>query len=155
MFRMRPMAEKPGRIHPGVGTGAVVVKDGALLMIERLGAHGAGTWSVPGGWVELWEDPHVAAEREVMEETGVEVKALGALGWTDSQHRDEGVHAVTLWVYCKYISGDPTVVEPEKCPRVEWVPFQEIENRKLFHPLDVWEGRKRLGSLNPLSWVWS
>lgn len=129
---------KPGRAHPGIGVGAIVVKDGCLLMVRRDGAHGAGTWSVPGGWVELWEDPFDAAAREVLEETGVTVGPLWQKGWTDSQHQYEEVHAVTLWVECRYWSGEPQVTEPEKCPEVKWVPLAEVLNRPLFHPLRRW-----------------
>jgi len=107
-------------------------------MIQRTGSHGAGTWSVPGGWVELWEDPLDGAVREVLEETRIVVANPRPLGWTDAQHHDEGVHAVTLWVQCDYVSGQPTVVEPEKCPRVEWVSFDLVDQLPLFHPMATW-----------------
>lgn len=38
------------RPHPGIG--CFVVRNGRFLMGRRHGAHGAGTWSVPGGWIE-------------------------------------------------------------------------------------------------------
>lgn len=129
---------KPGREHPGAGTGAVVMKDGCLLMIRREGSDGAGTWSVPGGWVELWEDPCDTAVREVREETGVVVGNARPAGWADAQHVDTRVHSITLWVRCDYVSGEPTVIEPEKCPEVKWVPFAEVADRPLFHPTKHW-----------------
>lgn len=129
---------KPGRVWPGIGTGAVVKREGCLLMVLRAGSHGADQWSVPGGWVEMWEDPAKGAEREALEETGVKVRAMASLGWTDAQHPNEGIHAVTLWVRCAYVSGDPSVVEPEKCPAVEWVPFSMVGRRPLFKPLESW-----------------
>lgn len=129
---------KPGRQWPGVGVGAIVKHRDRLLMVRRDGAHGAGKWSVPGGWVEMWESPLQAAEREVLEETGLRVGALSGLGWSDSQHRDDGIHAVTLWVGCVYLSGKPSVVEPDKCPEVAWIPLTEVRNRPLFEPMDEW-----------------
>ena len=132
---------KPGRIHPGAGVGVVVVHDGSLLMIERAGADGAGTWSVPGGWVELWEDPLTTAIRETYEETGVTLMRPREAGWTNAPHHETGVHSITLWVRCDYYpgrSGEPTVKEPEKCPRVEWVPLGEVLDKPLFHPLGEW-----------------
>lgn len=135
---------RPGSAWPGVGVGALVIKDERLLMIQRAGAHGAGKWSVPGGWVELWESPFDTAVREVFEETGVVVTASvlpldPLVCWTNSPHPDEGVHAITLWVVCYYVSGEPTVVEPAKCPVVEWVPLEKVGNLPLFAPLNaVW-----------------
>lgn len=129
---------KPGREWPGVGTGALVVAQGSLLMVRRAGAHGAGTWSVPGGWVEFGEHPGAGAEREVLEETGVTVKAHSSAGWTSVYHEDERIHAVTLWVACTYVSGEPTVVEPDKCPEVRWVPRREIATLPLFQPLALY-----------------
>ncbi|HVT78314.1 MAG TPA: NUDIX domain-containing protein [Acidimicrobiales bacterium] len=131
-------AVRPGRLHPGVGVGAVVVRAGALLMVRRAGAHGAGLWAVPGGWVELFEDPFDAASREVLEETGVHVEPVGSPGWTDSPHPEEGVHALTLWIECRHVAFEPRVVEPAKCPEVAWVPFAEITDRPLFAPFAAW-----------------
>lgn len=105
-------AMRPGRTWPGVGTGAVVIHRGCLLMVQRAGAHGAGTWSVPGGWVEFGEDPFDGAAREVEEETGIIVEVLGGEGWTSAMHPgEETVHAVTLWVRCAY--GDAAAVDIE------------------------------------------
>lgn len=135
---------KPGREWPGVGTGAVVVKDEALLMVHRAGAHGAGTWSVPGGWVEFGEHPVTGAIREVLEETGITVAFPKPLDWTSVVHPGdppdfpEEVHAITLWVSCRWVSGQPRVTEPEKCPEVRWVPFDEVLDLPLFDPLADW-----------------
>lgn len=129
---------KPGRVFPGVGVGAVVVHDDRLLMVQRAGAHGAGTWSIPGGWLEMWEDPLRAAEREVAEETGVIVQARERSGWGDAHFVDDGVHAITLFVLCDYLSGEPRILEPDKCPDVEWVPLEVVDDRRLFRPFDSW-----------------
>lgn len=127
-----------GPKRPGVGVGAVVVDDGRLLLVRRAGSTGDGTWSVPGGWVEMWEHPLDSAVREVAEETGVTVRAVRPLGWTDAQHENESVHAVTLWVLCERVSGKPTVTEPGKCPEVGFVPFGDVDRLPLFLPLAEW-----------------
>ncbi|WP_235874976.1 NUDIX domain-containing protein [Saccharopolyspora aridisoli] len=56
---------------PFVGTSAIVVRDGAVLLGMRKGAHGAGEWSFPGGEVDPGEAPEDTAARELAEETGL------------------------------------------------------------------------------------
>ena len=61
--------------------GAVVHHpDGRLLLIRRGHAPHAGRWSLPGGRVEAGETPEQAVEREVREETGLEVRAGALVG---------------------------------------------------------------------------
>jgi 8-oxo-dGTP diphosphatase len=77
----------PHDAHTGPGTpvvpcvGAVVHdSDGRLLLIRRGHPPHAGLWSVPGGRVEAGETPEQAVEREVREETGLEVRAGDPVG---------------------------------------------------------------------------
>lgn len=60
--------------HNPVPTAGVTVVDGdRLLLVERDVDPGAGEWMVPGGHLEVDEHPHVAAARELEEETGLTV----------------------------------------------------------------------------------
>jgi 8-oxo-dGTP diphosphatase len=60
---------------PRVGVGAVVIRDNKILLIKRGIAPSKGLWAIPGGNLELGETLREAAEREIMEETGVLIKA--------------------------------------------------------------------------------
>lgn len=54
--------------------GAVVVDDGGRMLLVRRGREpAAGTWSVPGGRVEVGESDEEATRREVLEETALPV----------------------------------------------------------------------------------
>ena len=44
--------------------------------LARLGSHGAGTYALPGGHLEMGESWEACAAREVLEETGLEVSGL-------------------------------------------------------------------------------
>ncbi|MDQ4008935.1 MAG: NUDIX domain-containing protein [Actinomycetota bacterium] len=59
-----------------------IVRDGAgrLLMVRRAREPAAGTWSIPGGRVEPGEADADAVRREVMEETGLRVRAGALVG---------------------------------------------------------------------------
>ncbi|MEO5499348.1 MAG: NUDIX domain-containing protein [Candidatus Saccharimonadales bacterium] len=65
------MAEKS--LEPRVGVGVFVFKDGKFLVLKRTGAHGEGSWSLPGGHLEYGESFAQTAEREVIEETGLKI----------------------------------------------------------------------------------
>jgi predicted NUDIX family NTP pyrophosphohydrolase len=48
-----------------VGVGVMVVRNGEVLFGRRRGAHGAGTWSLPGGHLEAGESVEACALREL------------------------------------------------------------------------------------------
>ena len=60
---------------PQVGVGAVVFHDGAVLLVQRRNPPCANEWAIPGGKVRLGETLQRAAEREILEETGIRIKA--------------------------------------------------------------------------------
>ena len=54
--------------------------DGGIVLVQRDIEPGYGKWTFPGGFVERGERTESAAEREVLEETGLEVKVGGIVG---------------------------------------------------------------------------
>ncbi|MCW2739589.1 MAG: nudF [Blastococcus sp.] len=76
-----PSAE-PSRDVPLVACVGAVVHDGAgrLLLIRRGHDPHRGCWSLPGGRVEAGESVEQAVEREVLEETGLVVRAGAPVG---------------------------------------------------------------------------
>lgn len=65
--------------HPLVGVGGFIHKDGKFLMLRRKFEPNKGRWALPGGLLELGEDPEEAAKREIREELGLEVVVEGLL----------------------------------------------------------------------------
>jgi len=60
---------------PRVAVGAVVIRAGSVLLVRRGKAPSDGQWAIPGGSVELGETLQQAAEREILEETGIRIRA--------------------------------------------------------------------------------
>ena len=65
-----------------------------VLLIERGNEPFAGYWALPGGFVDEQEDLMVAARREMMEETHIELGPIVQLGAYGTPHRDPRGHTV-------------------------------------------------------------
>lgn len=127
------MTGKAGAVR--VGVGVIVVRDGRVLLGERAGAHGAGTWALPGGHLEFGETVADCARREVLEETGLAIHDIAAAPYTSDVFVAEGRHYVTLFVTAK-APGDPVALEPDKCPGWQWFGWADLP-RPLFAPLQT------------------
>lgn len=96
--------------RPIVGVGAVIVHDGKVLIVQRGAEPRKGEWTVPGGVLELGETLRQAAEREVLEETGLKVKAEDVVEVVDSIYPDaQGktmYHYVLIDFSCRVLGGE-------------------------------------------------
>jgi ADP-ribose pyrophosphatase YjhB (NUDIX family) len=64
--------------------GALVMRDGRLLLMRRANEPWLDRWDIPGGFCEPGEHPIETAVREAREECGLDVEVTGFLGlWLD------------------------------------------------------------------------
>jgi ADP-ribose pyrophosphatase YjhB (NUDIX family) len=75
---------------PLVGVGAIVFRQGRVLLVRRAKDPRRGEWSLPGGLQKLGETVAEAARREVFEETALRVRILDLVDVVDLIERDEG-----------------------------------------------------------------
>ena len=96
--------------RPIVGVGAVIIRDQHAVIVRRGGEPLAGEWSVPGGVLELGETLRQGAEREALEETGLQVRAGEVLEVFDSIVPDASgrtqYHSVLVDFLCECLGGD-------------------------------------------------
>lgn len=90
--------------NPQVAVGAVVVRDGRLLLVRRAHSPAAGRWSLPGGRVDAGEPLAQAVRRELGEETGLDGEA-GALCGV-AEHLGPTAHFVILDYWVTVTGGD-------------------------------------------------
>lgn len=109
-----------------VGVGVFVWKDGKFLMGKCYGSHGHGSWSIPGGHLEMNETWEECAAREVMEETGMTITNARFLTVTNDIFTAESKHYVTIWMQSDWQSGQPTITEPDKFISMEWRSFDNL-----------------------------
>jgi 8-oxo-dGTP diphosphatase len=123
----------PGR-QPRVGVGVFVLRNGLVLLGLRRGAHGAGTWALPGGHLEFGESIEHCAAREVHEEAGLEIDVSARGPYTNDVFEDVGKHYVTVFVLARAPHGHPERREPDKCAEWRWCRWSDLPT-PLFPPL--------------------
>ena len=99
---------------------AVIRRDASYLIAKRPAhkRHG-GLWEFPGGKVEESEDHLSAARRELQEELGVQVGAVGPVLF---EQQDPGSQFLIQFVEVQ-ITGEPQALEHEA---VAWVSISDL-----------------------------
>jgi 8-oxo-dGTP diphosphatase len=115
--------------HPLVGAGGLIHRKGEILLIKRKFDPNKGRWSLPGGLVEVGEDPADAAVREVREELGLEVKLEGLFQVANEVIRDsQGVvkYHFVLIDYLMTPIGDIITLN-EESDEYRWFQTDQVE----------------------------
>ena len=97
-----------GYATPKLDVRGVIFRGDEILLVKELADGG---WTLPGGWIDLNEPPHLAAEREVWEELGYQVSAVKLLGVYDRNlHGFPPLiyHAYKLFILMRADRGEPT-----------------------------------------------
>lgn len=98
--RLRPVCPRCGRIHffdPKVAAAVLVEDQGRVLLVQRASHPFQGTWTLPAGFVDAGEDPRLAAERECLEETGLEVRTTRLLDVVAGREHPRGASIVIVY----------------------------------------------------------
>jgi 8-oxo-dGTP diphosphatase len=104
--------------RPVVGIGGVVIEKARALLIRRGSEPLLGQWSIPGGTLELGESLQQGVSRELLEETGLQVRVLEMIEVFDRIYQDPSetirsdgkrpkFHFVIVDYLCERISGEP------------------------------------------------
>jgi MOSC domain-containing protein YiiM/ADP-ribose pyrophosphatase YjhB (NUDIX family) len=102
----------------------IVVRGDHVLFGMRRGAHGAGSWSFPGGHLDGDESVEACALRELHEEAGVEAINARVVAETEDDF-PEGLRHRTLFVQVDWLGGQPAVREPDRCARWGWFAWND------------------------------
>jgi len=131
------MSEKTSKITrgaypdlPRIAVGAIVFKDGKVLLVRRAKPPSEGLWAIPGGSVNLGETLQQAAEREIFEETGAVIRAKQPVFTFDVIEKDEynriRFHYVIVDLKADYISGN--LCSGDDAIEVRWVAPEQLQD---------------------------
>jgi ADP-ribose pyrophosphatase len=126
--RLQQKNDYPG--NPRVAVGAVVFKNDAVLLVRRGQPPSENVWAIPGGRVEIGETLQEAAEREMLEETGITIRAGKPVYTFDVIERDGTgkikFHYVIVDLAADYVTGEPA--PGDDAVEARWVSSQEIND---------------------------
>jgi ADP-ribose pyrophosphatase len=114
--------------RPRLAVGAIVFKDGRVLLVRRGQPPAEGEWAIPGGSVEIGETLQQAAQRELLEETGIVIQAgepcfIFDVIQTDTDGRVR-FHYVIIDLLADYVEGYPRAGGDAADAR--WVSAEEL-----------------------------
>lgn len=129
-----------------VAAAAIVAREGQVLLVRRTMTPGQGKWTIPGGFVEFDEDPHLAVVREVLEETGYRVESTGLLDVIFGREHERG--ASLLIVYLARLLDDRPVqkVDQDEVDAVGFFPPDQlplIAFEATQQAIELWRNLKR------------
>jgi len=127
--------------RPVVATLAAVVRENRILLIRRSNPPDAGRWAFPGGKIRFGESAADAAQRELLEETGVQgkpVQVFDAVNVFD-QRADEGdvlhQHYILIATLFDWHVGEPRGGDDALDAR--WFADADLDSTELAQSFDI------------------
>ena len=116
----------------GVGFGVLLLKNNKVLLGRRNDDpekadsvfHLAGAWTMPGGKLEYGESFEEAANREVLEETGMILNKVRI--FCVNNDKNEYAHFVTIGMIAEDFSGEAQAMEPDEIVEWKWFDLKEL-----------------------------
>lgn len=135
--------------------GALVMREGRLLLLRRTIEPWLDHWDIPGGFCEATEHPIDTARRETEEETGLQVEITGFLGmwldrYPDPSDTDHPVVTLNAYYHALAPGSSPGRVDPAEASELAWFAPDALPEQIAFplHARDVlaaWQQAVREG----------
>lgn len=127
-------SQSKGIDYIGVGVGAMIFNTHGKVFLTKRGEmvrNEKGCWEFPGGAVHFGEKCVDAIIREVKEENDFLIEIHSLLEVVDHIIEEEKQHWVSPSYIAHYVSGEPKIMELDKCSALEWMPLDKIDSETL------------------------
>jgi 8-oxo-dGTP diphosphatase len=111
---------------------ALIMRGGRLLLTRRARPPYAGTWDVPGGFLEAWERPEACVRRELREELGMGTRQARLIDFALDRYGPRGFPVLTL-VY-RVTLGQGRLRPADDVSEARWFPRRAIPYREIAFP---------------------
>ncbi|MFA5210892.1 MAG: NUDIX hydrolase [Patescibacteria group bacterium] len=117
----------------------VIIKneEGKILLTKRNVEPFKNTWILPGGRMKLGELPLITAQREIFEETGLQIEPKKLYGVYADPNRDPRCYTVSI-IYVAEISGGE-MIKTLEVSAYKWIDKNEIPQEIGFDHRDIIE----------------
>jgi mutator protein MutT len=117
--------------RPELAVGAIVVHDGALLLVRRGRGAAVGKWSIPGGRVEQGETVREAVAREVREETALTVEVDELATWVERIGDGHDAYHYVILDFFATVRGGTAATAGDDALDARWVPVALVRSLDL------------------------
>ena len=115
--------------NPVVGVAVILLEENQVLLVRRARGKYKGAWCIPCGYVEWEEEIRQAACRELLEETGLEVK-VGPVYAVHSNFHDPQSHSVGIWFRGQMEEGN--LAPGDDVDAAEYFPLDQLPENLAF-----------------------
>lgn len=127
--------------------GALVFQNGRVLLAKRGVEPFKGYWDVPGGFLEAGEHPEDGARRELLEETGLEIRITDLLGMYMDTYGEGNYYTLNMYYLAEIVRGELRVMDDVAA--LEWFALDVLPNEFAFqHQYQMMEDLKERLVLN-------
>jgi 8-oxo-dGTP diphosphatase len=116
-----------------IGVGGIVLRESSVLLVKPTYGPAKGLWMIPGGFVDTSETFDEAIRREVLEETGVEIKPRDIISVRmmtrnrQFENEPEEINDLYVVLRCDHMKGEPQPSSAE----VSDTAFLPLENAQV------------------------
>ena len=116
----------------------------SVLLIRRGHEPFAGSWALPGGFVDIDEDLDDAARRELLEETGLRIGDVIQIGAFGDPNRDPRGRAISV-AFLAILDSEPAPRAGDDAAEARWFPIDHLPTTLAFdHERILESGLRRL-----------
>lgn len=110
-----------------IGVKAIIINNGKILFIKRSDKydHLKDAWDIPGGRINFGEDPEQGLQREIKEETNLDLKQIEQIIDVSTVFKNEEKHIIRITYLCSVKNSD--IILSNEHTAYQWFTKDEAE----------------------------